>query len=146
MSLNALQGFCVLASYVTEIIANTNPSVSPIDASIIITSILIVANLIFLNVIDRAGRRTFYIYSSLATTIGLITFAAYLYYLTDNPAYDWVPVISMSFVLFLSCLGMNPVPFIVTIELLPLKVFDKKNENSSILCGYQFFFYFLFSD
>lgn len=122
MALNAMQGFIILVTYVTEIFTSSNPNVSPIDASIVITTLLIIANLIFMNSIDRAGRRTFYIYSSLATTIVLGLFALYLYYLTDNHAFDWVPVVSLASALFVSCLGMNPVPFVSMVEVLPHKV------------------------
>lgn len=122
MALNSLQGFTILQNYVTEIFASSNPAISPIDSSIVITTIFIISNLIFMNLVDRAGRRTFYIWSSIATTIGLILFAAYLYYLTDNHTFDWVPVVCLSFVLFVSCLGMTPVPFITLMEIFPEKV------------------------
>lgn len=122
LSLNVLQGSIILGAYVTEIFASSNANVSAIDASILITTTLIISNLIFLNVVDRAGRRTFYICSSLATAVGLTVFAIYLYYLTNNRAFDWVPIVSLAYVLFVSCLGMNPVPFLVTIEILPNRV------------------------
>lgn len=122
MLLNALQGFNLLVVYVTEIFTNTNPNISPYYASTIITTILILANLVFLKLVDRAGRRTFYIYSSLATALGLALFAIYLYYLSDNRAFDWVPIVCLSYVLFVNCLGMNPVPFLLVIEIFPNNV------------------------
>lgn len=122
MTLNSLQGTMVLSSYVTEIFTSSIPNVSPIDASIAITLLLIGANLIYLNLVDRAGRRTIYIWSSLASTAGLLVYAGYLYYLTQNHAFDWVPIASISYVLFSSCLGMTPAPYIVMFEIMPAKV------------------------
>lgn len=122
MFLNALQGFAIISTYVTEIFASTNPDISPINASTVITTVLIVANLIFMNLVDRAGRRVFFICSSVATTIGLVIFATYLYYLSENPAYDWAPIVCLSYVLFVSCLGMTPIPFLISIEIFPKKV------------------------
>lgn len=132
--LNGLQGFVILVTYVTEIFSSTNPNISPIDSSIIITIILIISNVIFLNSVDRAGRRTLYIYSSVATAIGLILFAAYLYYLTDNHTFDWVPIVCLSYVLFVSSLGMNPVPLLVVVEIFPKKVSqDRKSGNDTTI-------------
>lgn len=112
----------VIASYVTDILANSNPDISPIDASIGITLMLVGANLIFMNVVDRAPRRVFYICSSLATTIGLALFAVYLHYLSDNHAFGYVPTVCVSFSLFVSCLGMSPIPYIIMFEIVPEKV------------------------
>lgn len=120
--LSSLQGIMILMTFVTDIFASTNPDISPIDSSSIVTTILIMANLIFINLIDRAGRRTIFISSALATATGHTLFALYLYYLTDNHAFDWVPIVCMSYVLFVSSLGMNSLPFIISIELFPAKV------------------------
>lgn len=116
------QGLPIMTNYVTEIFASTNPNVSPLYASTLITMIMIIANLVFLNVVDRAGRRKFYIFSSLATSFGLALFAIYLYSLTDNRAFDWVPVVCLSYVLFVNCLGMYPIPWLIVIEIMPKKV------------------------
>lgn len=122
LALSSLQGFSVLIGYVTEILGSSNSNISPIDASIGITVMLILTNLIFLSVVDRAARRVFYIWSSLATTIGLVFYAAYLYYLTKNHALDWVPIVCLSYILFVSSLGLSPVPCIIMFEIVPEKV------------------------
>lgn len=112
----------ILVTFVTDIFASTNPDISPIGSSSIVTAILIIANLIFINLIERAGRRTFFISSSLATAIGHTLFALYLYYLADNHAFDWAPIVCMSYVLFVSSLGMNSLPYIISIEIFPAEV------------------------
>lgn len=121
--LNALQGFSVLLAYVTEIFASTNSNLTAIESSLIITSLLILGNLIVYKLIDRAGRRILYVSSSLATSLAHASFAIYLHFYADNVAYEWVPIISVSFIIFVSSLGMGPVPFIVMIEIFPQKVF-----------------------
>lgn len=122
LCLNVMQGYNILTSYVTEIFANSSSNISAIDSSIFVSCMLIVSTLIFLNLIDRAGRRTFYICSSLATTFGLILFALYLCYLSENHTFDWVPVVGVSYIILVASMGMNPVPFLVMIELFPKKV------------------------
>lgn len=122
MLLGPLQGMTILTTYVAEIFASTNPNNSPLYASTMITSIMIIAHLIYLNVVDRAGRRKFYICSSLATSAGLTLFAFYLYFLTDNLAFDWVPIVCLSYVLFANSLGMATIPWLIIIETMPKKV------------------------
>lgn len=122
MLLNPLQGMTVLTTYVAEIFASTNPNTSPLYASTMIASIMIIAHLIYLNVVDRAGRRKFYICSSLATSAGLTLFAFYLFFLTDNRAFDWVPIVCLSYVLFVNSLGMGTIPWLIVIETMPKKV------------------------
>lgn len=80
------------------------------------------ANLIFMKIVDRAGRRTFFIVSSFATTIGLAIFAVYLKYFSSDARYDWILVACLSSVLLVGFLGMIPTPYIVAVELLPEKV------------------------
>lgn len=121
--LSSLQGGIVLATYVPEIFASTNTNISALNSSSIITMIVIIANLIFLNVVDRAGRRTFYIWSSIGTAVGFTLFALYLCFLTDDRAFDWVPVVCLSFALFVKGLGMYPVPWLIILETMPQKVF-----------------------
>lgn len=120
--LNLMQGFAIILTYITDIFENSNPNISSIDASMIITGILIMANLVFVNLIDRAGRRTFYIYSSLGTIIGHLVFAIYLKFLAEDPSFDWVPIVAISYVLFVSSIGMNAVPWMLMIEIFPKNV------------------------
>lgn len=80
------------------------------------------ANFVFVNVVDRAGRRTFYIYSSLATIIGHVVFALYLHFLAHNRAFDLVPMIVMSYGLVANAMGMNPVPWVIMMEIFREKV------------------------
>lgn len=122
MCLRPLQGIGILGSYVTDVLATTNPNESPLHASTVITTIVIVANLVFMNVVDRAGRRKFYICSSLATSAGLTLFALYLHFLTNDRAFDWVPIVCLSYLLFADCLGMYPIPWLMVIEIMPKKV------------------------
>lgn len=121
--LSSLQGGIVLMTYVPEIFASTNTNISALNASSMITIIVIIANLIFLNVVDRAGRRTFYIWSSIGTAVGFTHFILYLCFLTGNHKFDWFPVVCLSFALFVKGLGMYPVPWLIILETMPQKVF-----------------------
>lgn len=120
--LNALQGFTIILVYITDIFENSNPNIAPIDASIIITGVLIMANLVYVNLVDRADRLTFYIYSSLATVMGHVLLALHIHFFSNDHAFDWVPIVVMSYVLFVTSLGMNSVPWLIMMEIFPKKV------------------------
>lgn len=123
VSLYALQGTAVLSRYITEIFTNTtDTTVSPLFASVMSTVVFIVANLIYMNVVDRINRRTLYISSAVATAVGLTLFAIYLYFLAENPSFGWMPVVCVSLTLFVNCIGMYPVAWLIIIEILPKKV------------------------
>lgn len=114
--LSTLTGGAVIVSYITDILASSNSNISPVDASIGITIMLIFASFIFINLVDRAGRRVFCIGSSVASTIGLVLFAAYLYYLSDNHKFDWVPIGCISFVLLAGSFAPNMILYEITPE------------------------------
>lgn len=111
-----------MTNYMAEIFASTNSNIPSLYASSIMTAIMIVANIIYMNVVDRIGRRTLYIWSALATAVGFSLFAIYLYYLTNNRAFDWVPIVCLSFSSFVNSLGMYPIPWLIIIETMPKKV------------------------
>lgn len=143
MLLNVLQGYALLLSYVADVFTSTNPDISPHGASIIILIVSNTAHLVFMHLVDRAGRRTYFIYSSFASTLGLILFALHLHFLSDNHTFDWLPVVCLSFTIFVSCLGMKSVPFIVAIEIFPRKVWWHRPQCSPISkYGFNKFFFF----
>lgn len=117
-----LQGTSIMVNYLTEIFASTNSNIPSLYASTIYTALMIAANFIYLNLVDRFGRRTLYIWSTLATAIGFTMFAIYLYCLTDNRALDFVPIVCLSFSSFVNSLGMYPIPWLIFIETMPMKV------------------------
>lgn len=125
--LNALQGFTIVVAYIANILEKSNPNTSTIDASILISAMLIVANLMYTNLVHCAGRRVFYVGSAIAATIGHVLLALYLYFLANNPTYDWVPIVALSYILFVSSLGMNPVSWLLMMEIFPTKVWNHYN-------------------
>lgn len=90
--LYSLQGMMILNNFVTEIFSSTKLNIPPLFASIITTSMLIIAILIYMNLVYRFDRRTLYVCSSMAVTAGLTTFAVYLYFFAESETFDWVPL------------------------------------------------------
>lgn len=122
MCLFSLQGMSVLLTYLTEIFTSMNPDFSPLYASMITTVMVMIGSLIFMNLVERINRRTLYICSAIATTLGLTAFAVYLHFLKDDHTFAWLPVVCLSCVLFSNCLGMAPITWLVILEIMPKKV------------------------
>lgn len=116
----------ILTNYVTEIFSTTNPNVSPLYASTIVTIVLLLACLMFTFTVDRFNRRTLYIWSATATGTILTLFAVFLMYLENDSKFDWAPVVFVSTSLFVSYLGMCNVTWLIMIEVMPVKVIDSR--------------------
>lgn len=74
---------------------------------------------------DSLGRKMTNFISFSGSAIGLFTASAY-YYINlncmDLSTYEFVPVVSLSFVIFISSAGILPLVFICTVEYMPKKV------------------------
>lgn len=44
----------------------------------------------------------------------------------DLEGYGWVPLVSFSFVLFVGCCGVGPLPFVIISEIMPQEVIKTK--------------------
>ena len=66
-----------------------------------------------------------YIFSAFGTAIGLSVMATYSFFNLngyDTGLYSWIPVISLSFVIFIASVGILPLTFVVLSELLPQRI------------------------
>lgn len=94
-------------------------------SAIIMIVIQVVAATISTSLIDNIGRRILFIVSSIGTAIGLALMGTYSYLVFQEfnlDGFDWVPVTTISFSLFMAYIGLVPLVFVVIIELLPVKV------------------------
>lgn len=93
-------------------------------SAIIVAIIQLAGSGISVLVTEKLSRKLLYSISSLATIAGLLAFGVHgilneFYSLTD---FDWVPIASMSVVIFAASFGILPLTFTMLSELLPLKV------------------------
>lgn len=127
-SLICLSLFCgspVMMNYASIIFKDSGSKLDPSLSSIIMIAIQIIATTISTTLIDNIGRRILLITSSIGTTIGLTAMGAYTYlsYSQYNlDGYDWVPVTSISFSVFMAYIGLVPLVFVVLMEVLPVKI------------------------
>lgn len=128
----------------TDIFTKTGSSLSAKNSSLLVSITQIIANLVLLNIIERINRRvlinmdilrcinqlrriyfllqTLYIVSSILTAISFFFFGAYCLLWQDRPEYKWMPPLFFACIIFFSCMGLLPIPYILTTEIFPKKV------------------------
>lgn len=125
-SLVHLSGNLVFVTYAVVIFEKAGASqISPYVSSITIAVMQLVGNLCTTRLSDSLGRKKLLIISLLGTAFGLFSFALYLYLKSrevDVSTFEWIPVISLSFVIFAASAGVVPLMFVCTVEYLPSKV------------------------
>lgn len=72
--------------------------------------------------LDRTGRKILFTLSSFGAGIGMLILALHRLYKDELPESNWVPIYVLSLTIFIASIGLMPVPFIITIDVLPPKV------------------------
>lgn len=114
-----------ITTYAVMIFQNAGTSLDSFASSIGLAIALIFGSLSTTYLADRMGRKVLNIVSLTGSAIGLLGTALYHYlYLHDYDlsAYNWMPVVNLSFVVFISSAGVMPLALVCSIENLPSKV------------------------
>ena len=73
--------------------------------------------------VKRVGRRPLFLISAGVTCICCIILGTYFYYLKEDPEtaqnFDWVPLVVLSIFMAAFSLGIGPLPWIISSEILP---------------------------
>lgn len=125
MAINQFSGCFALLNYSATIFRDSGSDMSPNMSSIIIASIQCIGTYCATILVDKVGRKLLLTISASATSLGLAVMGTYSF--LDKMNFDlrhfnWVPVCSLSFVIFIASIGILPLPFIVLAEVLPNKV------------------------
>lgn len=116
----------LLIVYASIIFQLSGSDLDPNISTIIMGTIQLVGSLLAITLVDHIGRRILLILSSTGCTLGLLTMGCYGY--VGYMGYDvghlgWITVASLSMVLFSGSIGLVPLTLVVSIEVLPPKVF-----------------------
>lgn len=115
-------GCYILLSYTTAFFAEAGSSLTPIQSSILICIVQLSANLLTMFLIDRLGRKVLLTTSSIGSGLGMLVLALHRLYKDELPESNWIPMYGLSITIFIASIGLIPVPFIITIDVLPPKV------------------------
>ncbi|CAO1407792.1 unnamed protein product [Diamesa hyperborea] len=121
---NQLSGCFALINYTAEIFMESGSSLSPNMSAIVVGIIQLAGSCISTVVVDRVSRKILYFVSCVGTMFGLIAFGlhGYLKLSLNVSMFNWVPIASLSFVIFIASIGLLPLTFIMLSEVLPQQI------------------------
>lgn len=114
-------GVYTLQSYTTSIFHEAGSSLTPIQSSLLLCVVQMVASILTMFLIDRLGRKILYTASTTGTGLGMLILALHHMYKDQLPNSNWVPIYVLSITLFIAQIGLS-LPTIITIDVLPAKV------------------------
>lgn len=106
--------------------ANFDPNLSAIILGVLQVCGIYASSML----VDRVGRRILLGISSMGAAISLLIFGTFSYlnkHGWDLSIVDWIPVVSVSFYIFINCVGIKPLPFLYVAEILPDNVSAYEN-------------------
>ncbi|XP_063709675.1 facilitated trehalose transporter Tret1-like [Culicoides brevitarsis] len=117
-----VSGTVVLVNYAVKIFDEASSHLSSIVSSIIVALIQLIGSYIATLLVERTGRKTLLIASSLGCFLSLTVMGSY-YYLKnldlDMKHFTIVPLLSFSVLVLFSAIGLAGVPFVVIAEIVP---------------------------
>lgn len=125
MILNQFSGGFVFINYAGPIFRDAGSNLSPNVSSIVIAILQIAGTYTATILIDKTGRKILLLISMTGITLGLGVLGSFLYLAHlqyDVSAFAIIPVICLSFVIFIACVGILTVPFVILAEVLPANV------------------------
>lgn len=125
MAVSQFSGTFTLVSYAATVFKESGSNLNPNLSSIILGCLQIIGTISTYFLIDRVGRKVLLTISCAGSAIGLSVMGIYCYlskHSVDVSPYNWIPVITLSFVIYISSIGIIPVPYIILSEVLPQKV------------------------
>lgn len=99
-------------------------SLTPNMSAIVVAVIQVVGSTISTLAIGKLSRKLLYAITGFGTIAGLLTFGIHGYLKTyyNMEDFAWVPIASLSFVIFIASVGLLPLTFVMLSEILPQKV------------------------
>ncbi|XP_031629245.1 facilitated trehalose transporter Tret1-like [Contarinia nasturtii] len=123
--LNQCCGCVAMTYYTTDIFRESGSSLDENICTIIVGVIQLIGAYIATFLVDRAGRKFLYVVSTVGITLGLTTFGIFMMLKTngyDVEIFNWIPIASFSFVIFIASWAVLSLPFLVIAEIMPEKL------------------------
>ena len=130
VTLAALNQFCgafAMLNYTASVFEEAGSSMSSNESAIVVGVISILGSYLSTILVDRAGRRILFSVSAIGTAIGLVTLGTYVMLKSwgyEVDSFNWIPIASFSFVIFIASLGVLNLPFVVISEIMPENIKD----------------------
>lgn len=125
MGVSQLSGGFAITTYSVIIFKKTGSTIDPNMSAIVMAVIQVCGTYTAANLMDRVGRKILLLISTGGGIVALITTGIYAFLFHegyDVSAFSILPLISISFFVFICAIGILPVPYVMVAEVLPPKV------------------------
>lgn len=125
MIFSQFSGNIILTNYAASLFKESGSQLDPHTSAIGMMSIQVFGAYIASVFVDKIGRRSLLMLSTMGTAIGMCSMATFNYLIHhgyDMTEFNWIPVTSLSVSVFMSNIGLIPLVFVIMAEVLPMKV------------------------
>lgn len=125
LCLSQMSGSITFSNYAATIFIESGSSFDPNVSSIVMGILQVCGTYTASQLIDRTGRKTLLLVSTFGAAILLAITGTYVYLGKsgyDVSAFNLLPVICISFFIFINAIGILCVPYVILAEVMPQKV------------------------
>lgn len=124
MALNMFCGCFPMMNFTATIFESSGSTLSPNVSSIIVGAVQVIGAVLCTFLVEKAGRKLLLSISALGISLGLAIMSLFTFSTSrgaDLSNFAWIPLASFSFVIFISNLGVNTLPFLYLSEIVPTR-------------------------
>lgn len=125
MAVSQFSGTFTLCNYAATIFRESGSTIDPNMSAIVMGTMQVCGTYCASRVVDSMGRKKLLLISTSGGAVGLAVTGVYSYLAKHNydvSAFNFLPVVSLSFFIFISAIGIIPVPYVLVSEVIPQKV------------------------
>lgn len=125
MAVNQFSGTFTLTNYAASIFKESGSTINPNYSTVVVGCGQVIGTIVSMILVDRLGRKILLLFSTLGAAVCLFITGTYTYYIKqgfDLSNYNMLPVITLSAFMFMSSIGITPIPYILVSEIFPQKV------------------------
>lgn len=133
MAINQMSGAFAISNYAETIFKQTGSTFDPQWSAIVMAASQVIGCYVASQLIDRMGRRMLLMISSIGAMLALLVTGTFTYAAArgvDVSALNWVPLVFISFFIFIGSIGMVPVPYVILAEVIPANI----RRVASVMC------------
>lgn len=127
MAVSQFSGSFAISNYAVSIFKQTGSTLDPNMSSIVMGIIQVIGTYSASQLMDKVGRKVLLLTSTAGGCMALLVTGTFAYLARQGfnvSAFSILPVISISFFVFICAIGILPVPYVMVSEVLPQRVCD----------------------
>lgn len=124
ISVNQLSGLFMFLNYTADTFTEAGSSLDPNSSAIVAGALMLLGSLLSTFILDKFPRKLLYIWTTVGFILGLAGLAShsYLKSISNDSSFKLLPVLSLSWLIFVACAGRLPLTFIIMAEVMPQSI------------------------